>query len=47
MSIYVPNATFSRNIFADKKLGLVDVFSNAYVKNVRCRPNNKNVDKRF
>ena len=30
----VPNASFSRNVFADEKLGLVDIFSNAYVKNI-------------
>jgi len=30
----IPEASFSRNIFADEKLGLVDIFSNAYVKNV-------------
>ena len=28
-----PSASFSRNIFADEKIGIVDVFSNAYVKN--------------
>ena len=28
-----PSATYSRNIFADEKLGLVDIYSNAYVKN--------------
>ena len=30
----VPDASFSRNIFADERIGLIDVFSNAYVKNV-------------
>ncbi len=30
----IPNASFSRNIFADEKMGLVDIFSNAYVKNI-------------
>jgi len=29
-----PNLSFQRNIFADEKLGLVDILSNAYVKNV-------------
>tara|TARA_B100000029_G_scaffold310436_1_gene302958 strand:+ start:2150 stop:4492 length:2343 start_codon:yes stop_codon:yes gene_type:complete len=30
----IPEASFSRNVFADEKMGLVDLFSNAYVKNV-------------
>ncbi len=30
----IPNASFSRNIFSDERMGLVDIFSNAYVKNI-------------
>ena len=30
----LPNLSFERNIVADEKLGLVDIFSNAYIKNV-------------
>ena len=28
-----PSASFSRNVFADEKIGIIDIFSNAYVKN--------------
>ncbi len=30
----LPNLSFERNVFSDERLGLVDIFSNAYVKNV-------------
>ena len=29
----IPSASFSRNIFANEKAGVIDIFSNAYVKN--------------
>ena len=32
--IYIAKFIFSRNIFADEKMGIVDIFSNAYVKNM-------------
>jgi len=30
----LPDLTFERNLFANEKVGLVDIFSNAYVKNI-------------
>jgi len=37
----LPNLSFERNIFADENLGLINVFSNAYIKNVNVNDSTK------
>ena len=37
----LPNLSFDRNIFSDEKLGLVNIFSNAYIKNVEVNQTTK------
>ena len=37
----LPNLSFERNVFADEDLGLINVFSNAYVKNVNVNDSTK------
>ena len=37
----LPNLSFERNIFADEDLGLINIFSNAYAKNVNVNDSTK------
>ena len=31
----IPNITFERNIYSDDDIGLIDIYSNAFVKNYK------------